>query len=83
MIAQFVFWGLIIALAIGMIVALPVITIDANAVIASSAFAYIRAALYFIPAGTCATILIVILGLWIVRVVVTIVKTIWDLLPVK
>ena len=80
---KIIIWGAILLLVIALFLALPVISIDADAVIASSAFSYIRAACYFIPAGTVTAILGILLGLWLVRVVVMIVKTIWDLLPVK
>lgn len=79
--SAFIFF-IIIFIVLSLIVSLPTITINSSVVIASSAFAYIRAALYFIPTGTCAAILSIILGLWIIRVIVSLVKTIWALLPV-
>lgn len=72
-----VFGGIIAAL-----VKLPQISINVDAVVASSAFDYIRAAMYFLPVKTVAAILSLILALWIFRIVVAFVKTVWDLLPV-
>ena len=73
--------ALALVIVLGLIAVLPTIHIDVDTVIASNAFSYIRAALYFIPAGTCVSILTIILGLWIFRVIVSLVKVIWDLLP--
>lgn len=67
---------------ISIIVCLPTISINVDAVVASNVFAYIRAALYFIPVGTVTTILGIMLSLWLFRMLVALVKTIWDMLPV-
>lgn len=67
---------------VGALIKLPKISINVDAVVASSAFEYIRAAMYFFPVKTVAAILGLILALWIFRIVVAFVKTIWDLLPV-
>ena len=75
-------FAVIILVVFALLMVLPTISIDADAVIASGAFAWVRAAMYFIPTGAAAAILTIIAGLWIIRVVVALVKLIWDLLPV-
>ena len=74
--------GLVIfGIVLGVLVVLPTITVDAEAVMSSSAWAYVRAALYFVPVHTVLTILgaILALGLW--SIIVAVVKTLWDVLP--
>ena len=63
------------------IAALPAINIDANAVISSSFYTYIRAGLYFLPIGTVTTIFSIQIALWTFRIIVAVVRAIWDLLP--
>jgi len=74
--------AVILVVVFALLMALPTIRIDKDTVIASNAFAYVRAACYFIPAGTCAAILAIIVGLQVFRIIVALVKTIWELLPV-
>ena len=64
------------------LVALPTIDIDVDAVVASNAFAYIRAAMYFIPVRTVINILSTLLTIWLFRMIVSFVKMVWDILPV-
>lgn len=61
--------------------ALPVINIDANAVISSTFYTYIRAGLYFLPMGTVTTIFGIQIALWTFRIIVAVIRAIWDLLP--
>lgn len=42
---------------------------------------YIKTGLYFLPVRTISQIFTVILAFWTYRLVVRIVKTIWDLIP--
>lgn len=72
----------ILALVISVLVLLPDIEIDQDEVVGSNVFTYIRAAMYFIPAGTALRILGIILSLWVFRIIVAVVKVIWDMLPV-
>lgn len=60
---------------------LPAINIDANAVISSTFYSYIRAGMYFLPVGTVVTIFGIQLALWVFRIVVAVVRSVWDLLP--
>ena len=77
-----ILFGLLILAVLGLLAALPAITIDKDAVVSSSAWSWIVAAAYFIPTHTIATIGSVIIGLWLFRTVIALVKTICDLLPV-
>lgn len=63
------------------IAALPAININANAVISSSFYTYIRAGLYFLPIGTVTTIFGIQIALWTFRIIVAVVRAVWDLLP--
>lgn len=72
----------ILVVVFALLMALPAIHIDKGAVISSNVFQYLRAAMYFIPVGTCGTILTIILGLQVWRILVSIIKFIWDILPI-
>lgn len=63
------------------IAALPAITIDAEAVISGSFFSYIRAGLYFLPLGTVGAIFSIQIALWTFRIIVSVIRAVWDLLP--
>ena len=74
---------LVVLVAIlGMLAALPAIEIDKDAVVSSSAWAWIIAACYFIPMNTVSAIGAIILALWMFRVTVALVRTVWEMLPV-
>lgn len=74
-------FALIFVIVIGFIAMLPTVTIDKDAVVTSSAYQWIRAGLWFLPTGAMVAIFTVQLALWSFRVLVTIVKVIWDMLP--
>ena len=82
MLKKAILFGVILLVVFALLMALPTIRLDKNIVIASNAFAYVRAAMYFIPTGTCAAILAIILGLQVWRIIVALIKTIWELLPI-
>lgn len=60
---------------------LPAISIDANTVISSTFYTYIRAGLYFLPVGTVTAIFSIQIALWTFRIIVAVVRAVWDLLP--
>ena len=78
---KLVIFAVIIVAVLGILAFLPEISIDKDAVISSSAWSWVKAALYFIPLHTVAAILSVVLGIGIWSIIVSVVKTIWDLLP--
>ena len=75
-------FAIILSVVVSLITTMPAISIDAGAVVTSSAYAYIRAGCYFLPMGTVLTILTLIVALWGVRIVIALIKMVWDLLPV-
>lgn len=78
---KLVIFAVIIVAVLGILAFLPEINIDKDAVISSSAWSWVRAALYFIPLHTVVAILSVVLGIGIWSIIVSVVKTIWDVLP--
>lgn len=70
-----------LVLVFALVCAIPVVSIDVDAVTSSSAVEFLRVALYFIPVATVGKILTITMGLWIFRVIIAIVKTLWDVLP--
>lgn len=78
--------GVLLTLVISLVLipciaALPTIVIDTDAVISGHFFSYIRAGMYFLPVGTVVTILGIQITLWVFRIVVSIVRAFWELLP--
>ena len=76
-------FAVIFFFVLGLLLLMPTITISSSAVISSSAYAYIRSAMYFLPIQTVVVILSLIISFWVLRVVIAVVKMIWDVLPVK
>ena len=74
--------AVVILVVFALVAALPTIRINPQEVISSNAFSYVRAALYFIPSGTCAAILTIIVGLQVFRIIIALIKVIWEVLPI-
>ena len=66
-------------IVIPLILLLPEITIDTASIIQGSVFGYIRAGMYFLPAHTVVAILELSLLLFSFRILVAVVKTVWQL----
>ena len=66
----------------GLLSHLPEIHIAVPANVVSSAAQFFRVAAYIIPLGTVAQILALIIALQVFRIAVSLIKTIWALLPV-
>ena len=65
----------------GLFSLLPEINWDVNNGVFTSFFEVIRLACYFLPMGTISVILGIIVSLIMFRIGVSIIKTIWSLLP--
>lgn len=76
-----IIFGVILVAVLAMLVLLPTISLDKDAVISSSAWHWISAALYFIPTHTVVMILTIVVDIGIFSLIVAVVKTIWDVLP--
>lgn len=73
-----VLWGIIKPL----ITRIPDLQINYAGLSSMSVYQYLRAGLYFFPMGTVVAILEIILALWVLRVVVAILHSLWDALPI-
>lgn len=80
---KLVIFAVILAAVISILIALPQIDLDKDAVLSSSAWHWVKVAMYFIPTGTVFAILTVVIGIGIWSLIVAVVKTIWDVLPFK
>lgn len=78
---KFALFAIIFIVVIETLTVLPHVDIDKDAVMSSSAWSWVKAALYFIPTHTVGAILIVVGGAGIWSLIVAVVKTIWDVLP--
>ena len=60
----------------------PEIGIDYAGVTSSSIYQWLRAALYFVPMHTVVTICALTLALWVLRVVIAFLHSLWSSLPI-
>ena len=74
-------FAIILVAIIAILVLLPSVDIDKDAVVSSSAWYWVVAAMYFIPTHTVVAILSVVVGIGIFSLIVAVVKAIWDILP--
>lgn len=72
---------ILVVVVIPCVLALPTITISVPAVLDSSAYSFIRAGFYFLPVNTVAAIMVITLALFMFRLLIAIVKAVWELLP--
>lgn len=61
---------------------IPDMQINYDGIANSGIFQYLRAALYFIPTHTVYSIGVTILFLWILRVIIALLHSLWDALPI-
>lgn len=76
-----ILFGVVLLAVLAMLVVLPTISLDKDAVINSSAWHWIAAALYFFPMHTVRLILTIVIDLAVFSLIVAVAKTIWDILP--
>lgn len=81
MISEF-FLNIIFQLLEWLLSALPEISISADWGTTSTFFGVVRCVLYMLPLNTISAIVGIILAVSGFRVIIAIVKTIWDLLPI-
>lgn len=73
----------VLGIVLGILIFLPNIDIDKDAVISSSAWHWVRAAMYFLPTHTVRIIVSIVVQLGIFSLIVAVVKAIWAVLPFK
>lgn len=61
---------------------MPVVAINYDGIANSSVFQFLRAGLYFLPVGTVLTILQIVIGLWVFRIVIAFLHSLWAALPI-
>lgn len=61
---------------------IPDVSINYDSIASSSVFTYIRAGLYFLPMHTVWIIFSLIVALWVLRIVIAVLHTLWASLPV-
>ena len=73
-----VVWGIVKPL----LVRIPDLQINYAGLSSMSVYQYLRAGLYFIPMGTVVAIFEIIIGLWVLRIVIAILHSLWAALPI-
>ena len=71
-------WGIVSPI----LAKIPSVNINYDGVVTSSVYQYIRAALYFFPMQTVLSILSIVLALWVLRVVIALLHSLWASLPI-
>ena len=61
---------------------IPEISIDYAGISSSSIYQWLRAGLYFIPMNTVVTILTLTLALWVLRMAIAFLHSLWSSLPI-
>ena len=61
---------------------MPDIAINYDGIANSSVYQFIRAGLYFLPMDTVVRILSLVIALWVVRLVIAFLHSIWAALPI-
>lgn len=61
---------------------MPEIAINYDGIASSTVFQFLQAGAYMLPIGTVNSILSIVVGLWIVRVVIAFLHSLWAALPV-
>lgn len=61
---------------------IPDVAINYDSIASSSVFTYIRAGLYFLPMHTVWNIFSLIVALWVLRIIIALLHTLWASLPV-
>lgn len=70
------------AIAQPLINRIPEVAINYDSIASSSVFTYIRAGLYFLPMDTVWNIFSIVVALWVLRIIIAILHTLWASLPV-
>lgn len=70
------------AIAQPLIARIPDVTINYDSIASSSVFTYLRAGLYFLPMQTVLQIFGCIIALWVLRIIIAILHSLWSSLPV-
>nr|WP_325298818.1 hypothetical protein [uncultured Dysosmobacter sp.] len=61
---------------------MPDIAINYDSIASSSVFTYIKAGLYFLPMHTVWNIFSLIVALWVLRIIIAVLHTLWASLPI-
>lgn len=61
---------------------IPSVQINYDGIASSSVYQYLRAGLYFFPMDTVLTIGGIVLSLWILRIVIAVLHSLWASLPI-
>lgn len=61
---------------------MPVIAINYDGISNSTVFQFLKAGLYLLPTGTVFNILTIVIGLWVFRIVIAFLHSLWAALPV-
>lgn len=74
--------GIIWAIVEPLLSRIPDVAINYDSIASSSVFTYLRAGLYFLPMHTVLQIFTCIIALWVLRIVIAILHSLWAALPI-
>lgn len=61
---------------------IPSVQINYDGISNSTIFQYLRAGLYFFPMTTVTQILTIVIALWVLRIVIAFLHSLWNSLPI-
>lgn len=61
---------------------IPSVQINYDGIANSTVFQYLRAGLYFFPMDTVTQILTIVIALWVLRIVIAFLHSLWSALPI-
>lgn len=65
-----------------LIAKIPSVQINYDGISNSTIFQYVRAGLYFFPMDTVTQILTIVIALWVLRIVIAFLHSLWSSLPI-
>lgn len=61
---------------------IPAIEINYEGLANSTVYQFLQAGMYFLPVGTVTTILTIVIALWVLRIVIAVLHSLWAALPI-
>ena len=71
-------WGI----AYPLVMKIPDVQINYDGLANSTVFQFLQAGMYMLPIGTVTAILTIVVALWVLRIVIAILHSLWAALPI-
>lgn len=71
-------WGV----AYPLVMRIPSVQINYDGIANSTVYQFLQAGMYFLPIGTVTAILTIVVALWVLRIVIAVLHSLWAALPI-